>query len=51
MNNFYTRPTIPFKLGCEAPNARSDLVKKISEIFELIEESNGVDDKINYRFR
>ena len=51
MNYLYTRPTIPFKLECETTNAKSDLVLKISNMYNHIEESDGVDDKINYRFR
>ena len=35
--NFYTRPTIPFRLECETPNARKELVSGISEAVSIID--------------
>ena len=36
MLEFYTRPTIPFKLECEALNNKQKLIKEISEIQAIL---------------
>ena len=37
MYNFYTRPTIPFKLECESGDSRKELVSAISDTVEIVE--------------
>ena len=36
MLGFYTRPTIPFKLECEAMNKKQKLISEISENITLL---------------